>query len=71
MVSTAVGSVWQIQAENIAQNPQPRLIEQYQDGIPRDTRGSIHASHPVAPGLILGDPKNFSLGVAEIYGTSG
>ena len=31
-------------------------------------RGSIRASHPAAPGLILGVPKNvFILDVAEIY----
>ena len=30
-------------------------------------RGSILASHPAAPGSILGVPKNFSLNFAEIY----
>ena len=30
-------------------------------------RGSILATHPAAPGLILGILKNFSLDVAEIY----
>ena len=30
-------------------------------------RGSILASHPAAPGSILGVPKNFSIDVAEIY----
>ena len=33
----------------------------------REHRGSICASHPAAPGLILGVPKNLSLDVAEIY----
>ena len=30
-------------------------------------RGCIPASHPAAPGLILGIPKNFTLDVAFIY----
>ena len=30
-------------------------------------KGSILASDPVAPGSILGIPKNFSLAIAKIY----
>ena len=30
-------------------------------------RGCIPVSHPAAPGLILGMPKNISLDIAEIY----
>ena len=31
------------------------------------TMDSILASHPATPGLILGNPKNFSIDVAENY----
>ena len=34
---------------------------------PHRTMDSILASHPAAPGLILGISKNFFLDVAEIY----
>ena len=34
---------------------------------PHSTIGSALALHPVAPGSILGIPKNFSLDVEEIY----
>ena len=40
---------------------------QARGGGAHSTMDSILASHPVAPSLILGVPKKFSLDVAEIY----
>ena len=39
----------------------------FEGGGPHSTMDSVLASHPAAPGSILGVPKKFSLDVAEIY----
>ena len=44
-----------------------RFIEINTIGVPQSTMDSILASHPVAPDLILGIPKKFSLDVVEMY----